>query len=99
VTSAAARPTSGARSILAVGATVALLGIALSAGGSPEFGSWVTITGLLLLLVGLHRFGRSGADEPVPRDRPRKKKRKRKRKPHAEAAATPTEPMPDPDAS
>ena len=84
--------TSGARSLLSVGTTAVLIGIGLSAAGSPELGSWLTVGSLLLLLVGLHRFGRSGPDLP-PRtaDEPkRRRKKKRRSAPRpAEAEAEP----------
>ena len=59
--------TAGARSLLAVGSTAVLVGIGLSASGSPELGSWVSVGSLAVLLYGLHRFGRSGADHHLAR--------------------------------
>ena len=65
------------RAMLAVAASLTLIGVALSATGNPELGAWLTLAGLIGLIYGLHRFGRTGADEPleadqdVPEDRAR----------------------------
>ena len=47
---------------LLVGATLLVLGIALSATVEEMFGSFLTIVGVALLLSGLHTFGRAGPD-------------------------------------
>ncbi|HMJ52121.1 MAG TPA: hypothetical protein VK540_08590 [Polyangiaceae bacterium] len=44
------------------GATLLVLGIALSATGEAMFGSLLTIVGVALLVSGLHTFGRAGPD-------------------------------------
>ena len=44
------------------GATLLVLGIALSATGEAMFGSLITIVGVALLVSGLHTFGRAGPD-------------------------------------
>jgi hypothetical protein len=49
-----------ARRRLAVSATVAVIGIALSAVVDQTLGGWVTVAGIAALLQGLHRFGRTG---------------------------------------
>jgi len=51
------------RTLLSVGATGTLLGIALSTGEQPTLGGVITVLGLALTIYGLHRFGRSGSDE------------------------------------
>jgi hypothetical protein len=51
---------------LLVGATLLVLGIAISATGEEMFGSLLTIVGVALLLSGLHTFGRAGPDTGVP---------------------------------
>jgi hypothetical protein len=56
------------RTLLAVGATTVLVGIALAATGDPSTGGVVTVLSLVLLIYGLHRFGRSGADEALDLD-------------------------------
>jgi predicted cobalt transporter CbtA len=79
VTNSAARLKTTRSLILAAGA-LAVSGIALSATGSEDFGKWLTLLGVALLVVGLHRFGRSGPDEalelePAPGRRKKRKKR------------------------
>jgi hypothetical protein len=44
------------------GATLLVLGIALSATGEGTIGSVSTIVGVALLVSGLHTFGRAGPD-------------------------------------
>ncbi len=53
------------RSLLAIGATTVLVGIAVAVTRDPLFGGAITVPSLVLLIYGLHRFGRSGADEPL----------------------------------
>lgn len=53
------------RRVLAVGASLSLAGIALSATGSAQIGSWLTVGALLVVLYSLHRLGRAGPDEPI----------------------------------
>jgi hypothetical protein len=67
-----------ARTLIASAATIALIGIALSASGNSTIGAWVTLAGLIAVIWGLHRFGRTGPDAPLvlaPRRRRKKKKR------------------------
>jgi hypothetical protein len=59
-----ARNVSSAAHTLTVGAIGTCAGIALSMTGSEDVGAVLTIAGVLLLLWGLHRFGRLGADPP-----------------------------------
>jgi len=61
-----------ARRLLAGAATTALIGIALCAGGEQAIGSYVTVAALLALIWGVHRFGRSGPDAPLPAPRARR---------------------------
>jgi len=53
------------RTLLALSATGALIGIAFCAGGNQSVGSWITVLSLLSLIWSIHRFGRTGPDEPV----------------------------------
>jgi hypothetical protein len=53
------------RGALSVAATATLVGIALAATGNPDLGGVITLAGLVGLIVGLHRFGRSGPDDAV----------------------------------
>lgn len=57
-----------ARTLLAVTATIALVGIALSVVGDAGSGAWLTVGALVGLIVALHRLGRTGADEPLGYD-------------------------------
>jgi hypothetical protein len=51
---------------LLVGATLLVLGIALSATVEEMLGSFLTIVGVALLISGLHTFGRAGPDTGAP---------------------------------
>ena len=69
-------------------AICAAVGIAASLGEYADFGKWLTVAGVLLLILGLHRFGRSGPDAAIVFELPPpRKKRKRKK-----ASAEETEP-------
>jgi hypothetical protein len=59
-----ARDVSSAAQPLTVGAIGICAGIALSITGAEDVGAVLTLAGVLLLLWGLHRFGRLGADPP-----------------------------------
>jgi hypothetical protein len=61
----AARDHAKNRSLLSIAAAATLIGIALSAGDNQDLGSWLTLAGLLGLIFGVHRFGRSGPDAPI----------------------------------
>ncbi|MEZ4224949.1 MAG: hypothetical protein R3B13_28610 [Polyangiaceae bacterium] len=50
------------RRMVGLGATIALVGIALCASEQAEFGAWVTLAGLVATIWGVHRFGRTGPD-------------------------------------
>ena len=58
------RVVSSAAQPLTVGAIGICAGIAFSITGSEDVGAVLTLAGVLLLLWGLHRFGRLGADPP-----------------------------------
>jgi uncharacterized membrane protein len=60
-----AAPESRLRSLIAIGASVMLIGIALAASDNQQIGGWLTLAGLISLVYGLHRYGRSGPDEPI----------------------------------
>jgi hypothetical protein len=51
------------RTLILVGATLLLLGIALAV-LDDGYGRWLTVAGILVLFATLHRFGRLGADPP-----------------------------------
>jgi hypothetical protein len=50
------------RSLLAFAATITVIGIAFSASGGEELGSYVSSGGVLIFIYALHRFGRTGPD-------------------------------------
>jgi hypothetical protein len=50
------------RALIAAGVTLAVAGIALSVSELREFGSWLTVGALIIVILGVHRFGRSGPD-------------------------------------
>ena len=52
------------RQLIAAGGTLTLVGIALSVWNNAGIGSWLTVASLLGIVYGLHRFGRSGPDDP-----------------------------------
>jgi hypothetical protein len=49
------------RTLILVGTTFLLVGIALAV-SEDDWGRWITVAGVLILFVTLHRFGRLGAD-------------------------------------
>ena len=51
------------RSLLAFSATVACAGVAFSASGNEQFGSYVSVFGAALFIYAVHRFGRTGPDQ------------------------------------
>ena len=62
-------------------ALCAVAGIFLSITEYSDIGKWLAVIGVVLLIVGLHRFGRTGPDEPIRFELapPRKKKKKKKK--------------------
>ena len=61
-------------------AICAAIGIGSSLTEYADLGKWLAVAGVLLLIGGLHRFGRMGADEAIVFELapPRKKKRRKK---------------------
>jgi hypothetical protein len=59
-----ARSAGNTRTLLMVVGPLTAAGIALAAVGDAAVGRWLVILGLLGLVVGLHRYGRLGADPP-----------------------------------
>lgn len=68
-------------------ALCAVAGIGMSLGEYADYGKWLTVLGVLLLIVGLHRFGRLGADPAIVFELPPPRKKKKRKK-----AATSGEP-------
>jgi hypothetical protein len=62
-------------------ALCAVAGIFLSITEYADTGKWLAVIGVVLLIVGLHRFGRTGPDEPIRFElAPLRKKKKKKKK-------------------
>jgi len=74
-------PSAGA--LIRIAAIFAALGIACSITEDyAGLGKWFAVLGVILLVVGLHRYGRLGPDAAIQFEEaapPRKKKKKRKR--------------------
>ena len=70
----------------------AAIGIFLSLTEYADTGKWLTVAGVVLLIVALHRFGRSGPDEPIRFElAPLRKKKKKKKKKAETLEAEPTD--------
>ena len=69
--------------LIRAAALLAAAGVGLSITEYADTAKWFAIVGVLLMIVGLHRFGRSGADEPIrfQLEPVRKKKKKKKAEP------------------
>lgn len=50
------------RVLISAGAVLAVLGVAFAV-NDDDVGKWLTLAGVIALIVGLHRFGRLGTDE------------------------------------
>jgi hypothetical protein len=75
----------------------AALGIGLSITDYADFGKWITVAGVLLLIYSLHRYGRTGPDAPIVFELapPRKKKKKKKKVEASDEIAEPSPANPD----
>jgi hypothetical protein len=58
------KETARPRRALISGSALLLLGLAIVGVDSSEVGAGVTLIGLLILIYGIHSFGRLGPDEP-----------------------------------
>lgn len=78
-------------------ALCAAVGIFLSLTEYADTGKWLAVVGVVLLIIGLHRFGRTGPDEPIrfELEPPRKKKKKKRKAEPAQAS----EPEPEPEST
>jgi hypothetical protein len=63
------KETARPRRALISGSALLLLGLAMVGVDSSEVGAGVTLIGLLILIYGIHSFGRLGPDEPRIPDR------------------------------
>ena len=83
------RPSLSTPGLIKVAATCAALGIALSITEYGDYGQWLTILGVVSMIAGLHRWGRSGPDEAIRFELATKpRKRKKKQRPAAESAVS-----------
>ncbi len=72
--------------LIRIAALCAAAGIGLSITEYADSAKWLAIIGVLLMIVGLHRFGRSGPDEAIHFQlEPARKKKKKKKKSEAVA--------------
>jgi hypothetical protein len=84
-----------ARRLLAIAATLGVVGIAFNLNGDGTLPKVLATAGIVALIWSIHRYGRLGPDAaiafaaPEPAEAPRKKKKKKKRAPDAPAAETP----------
>ncbi|MEI9950942.1 MAG: hypothetical protein WDO74_18690 [Pseudomonadota bacterium] len=67
-------------SLIKGAAICAAVGIGSSITEYADYGKWLAVAGVLLLIAGLHRFGRTGPDAAIVFEiaSPRKKKKKRR---------------------
>ena len=56
------------RTLLKIGATLVVCGIALAVADDEGIARWLALAGIGLLVFGLHRFGRLGSDARWRRD-------------------------------
>lgn len=66
--------------LVRIAAVCAALGIASSLTDYNDYGRWLAVAGVLLLIVSLHRFGRSGPDDAIVFEAPPAPRRKKKKK-------------------
>lgn len=82
-------------------AICAAIGIGASLSEYADYGKWLTVAGVFVLIVGLHRFGRMGPDAPIvfelPAPRKKRKRKKQAASDEAEPSASEAEPTSDAD--
>jgi len=71
-------------------AICAAVGIAASLSEYADYGKWLTVAGVLLLILGLHRFGRSGPDAAIVFELPAPRKKRKRKKQAASAEGEPS---------
>ncbi len=69
-------------------AVCAAAGVGLSITDYAGVGKWLAVVGVVLMIVGLHRFGRTGPAEAIVFQLEPVKKRKKKKKPTAAASVS-----------
>jgi hypothetical protein len=85
------------QALIKAAAICSAVGIGASITEDADYGKWLAALGVLLLIVGLHRFGRMGPDPAIvfELEQPRKKKPKRRKALGANEAAPPASPESD----
>ncbi|HET7544282.1 MAG TPA: hypothetical protein VFK05_30640 [Polyangiaceae bacterium] len=76
-------------SLIKGAALCAAFGIAASLTEYADLGKWLTVAGVLLLIVGLHRFGRLGPDDAIVFELPAPRKKKKRKQPAPSEAEAP----------
>jgi hypothetical protein len=86
-----------ARRLMAIAATLGVVGIAFNLNGDGTLPKILAGAGIVALIWSIHRFGRLGPDAPIvfadpePDEAPRKKKKKKKVLPPEDAPPTESE--------
>jgi hypothetical protein len=78
--------------LIKAAAICSALGIGASITESADYGKWLAVAGVVLLVVGLHRFGRMGPDPAILFELPPPRKKKNRRKLAADEPAPPADP-------
>jgi hypothetical protein len=74
------RPGPSTSLLIRSAAVCAAAGVGLSITDYASIGKWLAVVGVVLMIVGLHRFGRTGPDEAIHFQlEPAKKKKKKKK--------------------
>jgi len=55
------------RRLLALGAGLLIVALAIVGTTESDVGGWLGLAALIVLIYGVHRFGRLGPDEPAPK--------------------------------
>jgi len=78
-------------SLIKGAAICAAVGIGSSLTEYADYGKWLAVAGVLLLIAGLHRFGRMGPDAAIVFELapPRRKKRKKRKSATSEGEGEP----------
>ena len=86
-------------SLIRGGAASAAVGIGASLTDYADYGKWLSVAGVLLLILGLHRFGRSGPDLAIEfeTEAPARRKKKKRKNPAEDGPAAPGGALPEHD--
>ncbi len=78
--------------LIRAAAVCAAAGVGLSITDYAGIGKWLAVVGVVLMIVGLHRFGRTGPDEAIHFQLEPARKKKKKKKAQPVAASEPEAP-------